>query len=59
MPFTNFVCIDCGQEFTLLVPAGADFDLPECPACGSINTEEGFAADGDLSEDCSSCSEFR
>ena len=59
MPFNKYLCLDCGQEFSLVMPADAGFELPECPACGSANTEDWFAAEEEPSEDCESCSGFR
>jgi len=47
MPLFDYLCLDCGKTFELLVIGTQN--IPECSACGSGNVKKLLAAHSSLS----------
>ena len=66
MPLYEYVCLNCGKSFELMVGFSENKEQKECPSCKSIHTNRlistfaslGNSSGGTTNSSCSSNSRF-
>ena len=50
MPLFEYTCIECGNDFELLVLKSSEMDDVKCPACGKNKLEQKVSAFASISD---------